>query len=98
MEVIDMFSNIGNKIKTLAQTLCWVGIILSVIVGIALVITDEITDLIGFLVLICGPIISWLSSFMTYGFGQLIENSDILVEQGYNRENTELDENSTSKS
>lgn len=34
-----MFNNIGRKIKTLAKVLCWLGIIASVISGIAMVLT-----------------------------------------------------------
>ena len=76
-----MFDNIGGKIKKVAQIVCWIGIVASVISGIALMATDE--DLVGagFLVLIGGPLVSWVGSFMVYGFGQLVENSDILVSE-----------------
>ena len=74
-----MFDNIGGKIKTLAQVVCWIGIIASFLIGIILIKQDEDTALIGLLVLILGSLFSWIGSFMTYGFGQLIENSDILV-------------------
>ncbi len=33
-----MFNNIGGKIKGLAKFLCWLGIILSVIIGVILII------------------------------------------------------------
>ena len=74
-----MFNNIGGKIKTLAQVVCWLGIIASVIFGIILMLQNEDNVLIGFIVLILGCFFSWISSFMTYGFGQLVENIDILV-------------------
>lgn len=77
-----MFDNIGSKIKTLAQVICWIGIIASVIIGFVLMVQDEDTAFIGILTMILGSLGSWIGSFMTYGFGQLIENSDILVEQG----------------
>ena len=32
-----MWSNIGNKIKVLAKVICWIGIVLSVIAGIAVI-------------------------------------------------------------
>ena len=32
-----------------------------------------------FLILAIGFLLSWLGSFLLYGFGQLIENSDILA-------------------
>jgi len=33
-----MFNNIGGKIKGLAKFLCWLGIILSVIIGVIMII------------------------------------------------------------
>ena len=74
-----MFNNIGGKIKILAQVVFWLGITVSFLVGIILISQDENTVLIGFLVLVLGSLFSLIGSFMTYGFGQLIENSDILV-------------------
>lgn len=73
-----MFNSIGDKIKTLAKVICWIGIITSVLVAF-IMLQEESTVLIGLLVLFFGPLFSWIGSFMTYGFGQLIENSDILV-------------------
>ena len=77
-----MFDNIGSKIKVVAKVECWIGIFLSVIIGFVLLVQDEDAILTGFLVMVLGSLSSWVGSFMTYGFGQLIENSDTLVEQG----------------
>lgn len=74
-----MFDNIGKKIKTLAQVVCWIGIIASVIAGLAAL---AVSILSGLLIMGLGSLASWIGSFLTYGFGQLIENSDILVKQG----------------
>lgn len=74
-----MFSNIGGKIKTLAQVVCGLGIGSSIITGFVLMLQSEDTIIFGIIVLIFGPLFSWISSFMTFGFGQLIENSDMLV-------------------
>ena len=74
-----MFENIGGKIKTLAKVVCWIGIIVSVILGLGLLSRNAITAL---LFIGIGSLGSWIGSFMTYGFGQLIENTDILVKQG----------------
>ena len=75
-----MFDNIGGKIKILAKILCWLGIIASLTMGIFLmfVIGDGYAAL-GILVTALGPLFSWIGSFITYGLGQLIENSDTLV-------------------
>lgn len=78
-----MFNNIGGKIKILATLLCWGGIFVSIIFGMIIISLNEIETLIsGLITMAIGSLISWLSSFFCYGFGQLIENSDILVKQG----------------
>ena len=77
-----MFDNIGSKIKTLAIVVCWIGIIASIIIGFFIMIQSKATAFVGILIMIFGSLGFWLGSFMTYGFGQLIENSDILVKQG----------------
>lgn len=74
-----MFDNIGEKIKTVAKANCWIGIIAYAIIGIIL-LAENNNELIGFSILILGPLFSWISSFITYGFGQLVENSDKLLE------------------
>ena len=81
-----MYDNIGGKIKGLAKTSFIVATIAAVITGIALIATDE--DLIGYglLVMVVGPIVAWFSSWLLYGFGQLVENSDIIAAE-YNRKN-----------
>ena len=80
-----MFNNIGRKIKTLAKVICWICIVIFFIYGILIMIKGA--PFLGILVFVLGSFISWIASFMTYGFGQLIENSDILVSQGRNRTN-----------
>ena len=77
-----MFDDIGAKIKNVAVTVTWIGIIFSCISGIVMMCSNEDLILPGFLTMIGGSLASWLSSLTLYGFGQLIENSDILVKQG----------------
>ena len=85
-----MFNNIGRKIKTLAQVICGIGIITSLIVGLIVILLGEgSAPIIGLLIIIFGPFVSWVSSFMTYGFGQLVENSDILVAATYDDTSTD---------
>ena len=78
-----MFDNIGSKIMKLAKVICWLGIIASVISGIAMIVQSSRSRysagsgvLIGILTIVMGCLISWIGSFFTYGFGQLIENTD----------------------
>ena len=78
-----MFDNIGGKIKTVAKVICWLGIIASVIMGIIMIKqatgryynNDEMV-IAGIATIIGGSLLSWIGSFFTYGFGQLIENSE----------------------
>lgn len=73
-----MFNNIGNKIKVLAQFFCYAGIALSIFLGIRIILSNN-KLIFALLLIILGSIVSWISSFILYGFGQLIDNSDILV-------------------
>ena len=80
-----MFDNIGSKIKTLAVIIAWVGIIGSIIAGIILISIGISMNnsswsgspgagLIwsGIVCIIWGSLLSWISSFVLYGFGELI--------------------------
>lgn len=73
-----MFKNIGDKIKTMAQIICFTGILISLFFGFATILKEEI--LLGILVIIWGSLGSWVGTFMLYGFGELIENSQKLIE------------------
>lgn len=82
-----MWSNIGHKIKTLAKVICWIGIVLSVLVGIMAIATNGTLQsygytyntgsniLTGILVIILGVLGSWLGSLTMYGFGELVERA-----------------------
>lgn len=72
-----MFDNISSKIKLLAKVLVYVGSVFFVICGLILVFGAE--DPIGWFYVILGPILVWVSCFVLYGFGQLVENSDKMV-------------------
>ena len=68
-----MYANIGGKIKTLASVLCWAGIIISCLFGLITLAFG------GIFIAAIGSLMSWISSFVLYGFGQIIENTDKLV-------------------
>ena len=77
-----MYSNIGNKIKILAVVMCILGMIGSFIMSIQFFRFAEYEGtyaLAGILVIVIGCLLSWASSFLLYGIGQLIQNSDMLV-------------------
>lgn len=66
-----MFDNIGDKIKTLAVVITVLGIIASFVSGLVLLFSNMV--LVGILTMIFGSISAWISSFVLYGFGELIE-------------------------
>ena len=68
-----MFDNIGGKIKAVAKVICWIGIIASIIIGFIMLVQDEDTAFAGLLTMVLGSLGSWIGSFITYGFGQLVE-------------------------
>lgn len=71
-----MFDNIGGKIKGVATIICVIGMIASLCVGFFFMREDIF---LGIAIMIAGSLVSWLGSFFSYGFGQLIENSDIIA-------------------
>lgn len=77
-----MYENIGEKIKILSKIIFYIQAIGSAIGGLAVMTMDanEETVLIGLLLLFLGPVLAWVSSWVLYGFGQLIDNTDKLVE------------------
>ena len=75
-----MFSNIGEKIKTLAEVICIIGIVVSIIAAIVMFSNSEIG--LGFLLLILAPLLFWISSFTLYGFGEII----VLLKQNIDKQ------------
>lgn len=85
-----MYTNIGRKIKTIAAVLGWLCLISGAIAWLILItngydswsgykyITED--DYIGWIALLSG-ILGYISSWFTYGFGQLVEDVHILRRQ-----------------
>ena len=69
-----MFANFADKIKGLAEWTCWIGIISSIVGGIALIAEDSDMFFIGLLTMVIGSIASWAGSWVLYGFGELVED------------------------
>ena len=66
-----MFENIGEKLKKTAVVTLWGGIILSFILGLALRFPIAI---------LIGCLISLVVSWVIYGLGQVVENTDQTLE------------------
>jgi hypothetical protein len=89
-----MYTNIGGKIKLLAKVWAWLGIIASVGSAIAQLvminrapfnnIADQGISLMSILtavgIVIAGTLISWVSSWALYGFGELIAKASEIAE------------------
>jgi hypothetical protein len=67
-----MYDHIGKKIKSLAVWTFIVEAIGSIITGFILM-TDE--DVLYILLVFFGPIVAWVSSWLLYGFGELIDKA-----------------------
>ena len=71
-----MFDQIGKKLKNLASFLSWIGIIASVIAGIAcmsLARNTAVFLIVGLVIAVLGSILSVVGSWALYGFGELID-------------------------
>jgi len=62
----------------------WIGIIACIIIGVISIISGIASAtigpiIVGLLVALIGCLTCWISAFVLYGFGQLVENSDIIA-------------------
>lgn len=82
-----LYEDIGGKIKRMAKWTFIIEVIASIITGIALAI-DEYEG--GYL-LICifGPIVAWVSSWLLYAFGQIVEDVHAIRDKERPIENTQ---------
>ena len=69
----NLYLDIGEKIKRLAQLIFIIEAIGAVIAGIALLIDAFI--LAGLLTLFLGPIVAFISTWAVYAFGQLVDDT-----------------------
>ena len=74
-----MFTNIGGKIKGLAVALFVIEAVF-LLWGVAMNLDDERYSWVArILALLSAPAIAWISSWILYAFGQLVENSDVIA-------------------
>ena len=75
-----MFKNIGGKIKVLALVVFIAEAAVLAISGIAIMADAHYDDemMTGLLTLVLGPVVAWVSSWLLYGFGELIEKVSML--------------------
>ena len=84
-----MFKNVGQKIKKVADFLfmfnTFLFLLLAIFCFIKMIDVDikglrVIFALSGCVSLIAGPIASWIAALPLYGLGQLVDNSDKIVQ------------------
>ena len=80
-----MFDNIGGKIKGLAKFIGCVGVLGALICMIAVWFTPRFPSPGGFVIFLMGVgaclaglIGAWVCAMLTYGFGQLIEDTGLI--------------------
>ena len=67
------YDDIGEKIKGLAKWTFIIEAIAAVITGIVFLFMDEDFILAGLAIIVCGPLVAWVSSWLLYGFGEIID-------------------------
>ena len=70
----SLYEDIGGKIKNLAKWIFIVEAIGAIITGLVFLFTDEDFILYGLLIMILGPIVAWVGSWILYAFGELVED------------------------
>ncbi len=70
-----MYDNIGGKIKGAATVVFLIEAIMGIIAGIIIMAANENFIVLGLLVMVFVPIIAYISSWLLYGFGELIEKT-----------------------
>lgn len=81
-----MWNNIGRKVQKLAKVICWIGIIFSIIYGIAVIAMSfnvrgpqsTVLLITGIAVAVLGPLLFWLRSWVTYAIGEAAEAAEKL--------------------
>ena len=66
----NMFEDIGNKIKKFVKFFAVAGMLLSIILGIFLALSNV---LIGILIGAFGFLLSWISAWLIYGYGEMVQ-------------------------
>ena len=76
-----MFRNIGGKLKGFAVFI-FVLQTLGYIIGGGILISGRL-QAIGIIIMIAGPLLAWVSSWLLYGFGELIHKVSSIEELLY---------------
>lgn len=75
-----MFDNIGKKIKALTVVLCSFISVICFLAGVIILISVRNSAAIGIPLMLGGPLLCWLNSFLLYGFGELVDKTASIEE------------------
>lgn len=75
-----MFNNIGKKIKGFAVFVAIVGMIIPILGGLGFIIAGAASNnialpLLGILIAVVGSIMSWMSTWLLYGYGEIVDKT-----------------------
>ena len=77
----NMYEHVGRKIKKVAEWTFAIETILGIVLGFVLMFLGDAYFFWGLVVVGLSPLVAWLSNLVLFGFGQLVENTDILREK-----------------
>ena len=78
------YDNIGEKIKGLAKWTFIVGAIGAILSGIAMLFSGGWFVILGFLTAFVGSVIAWVSSWLLYGIGEIVDASSTYIHNSRN--------------
>ena len=82
-----LYENIGAKIKNWAKWIFIIEAIGAVITGIVMMANasdiDDIFFFAGLLTIILGPVVAWVSTWLLYAFGELVEDIHAIRNEYY---------------
>ncbi len=91
-----MYDNIGNKIKILAKVFFVLGAIASVI-GAIYLFFEAAHILLCLAIAIVGSLFSWISTWLLYGFGEIIDKLSDIEENTHSNRFVKEEKQSTPK-
>ena len=71
----NLYTDIGGKIKGLAKGIFVVEAIGAIITGFTLLLADSTLAMYGLLTMFFGPIVAWISSWILYALGELVDKA-----------------------
>lgn len=82
-----MYKNVGGKIKGQSKTVAIIEAFLTLIMASSFMFTDDEKMVgVGVLVIVIGCLAAWVSSWLLYGFGEIVEKVCLIEEHTRNKD------------